>query len=164
MSTKFVRLELSEKLLPLLKHVDVILNCVTQATEMWDSHCLTRPDFWMVWTCHDIVCGHFFFESDIHKAFNDSFVPSQLFRGTLRTTFWKTLQLRILRTWVKVRANSFIKTWVSIMKRKSTKVPWKLSLGKKIRLCEVVFFFQVIIFKAPSQYSKARNKNWLLRQ
>ena len=41
------------------------------------------------------------------------------------------LRLKILRTWIKIRANSFIKTLVNIMKWKSTKVPWKLSLAKK---------------------------------
>ena len=43
-----------------------------------------------------------------------------------------TLKLKILWTWIKIRANYFIKTLVNIMKRKSTKVPWKLSLVKKI--------------------------------
>ena len=42
-----------------------------------------------------------------------------------------TLRLKILWTWIKIRANSFIKTLVNNMKRKSTKVPWILSLTKK---------------------------------
>ena len=41
------------------------------------------------------------------------------------------LQLKILRTWIKTRANSFIKTRVNIMKRKSTKVPGKLSVEQR---------------------------------
>ena len=41
------------------------------------------------------------------------------------------LLLEILRAWIKIRANSFIKTWVNIVIRKSAKVPWKLSLAKK---------------------------------
>ena len=41
-----------------------------------------------------------------------------------------TLKLKILRKWIKIRATSFIKTWVNI-KWKSTKVPWKLSLAEK---------------------------------
>ena len=40
------------------------------------------------------------------------------------------LQLKILRTCIKIRANSFIKTWVNIMKWKSMKVPLKSSLAK----------------------------------
>ena len=39
--------------------------------------------------------------------------------------------MKILWTWIHIRANSFIKTSVNIIKRTSTKVPWKLSLGKK---------------------------------
>ena len=42
-----------------------------------------------------------------------------------------TQRLKILWTWIKIRANSFIKTLVNNMKRKSTKVPWTLSLTKK---------------------------------
>ena len=42
-----------------------------------------------------------------------------------------TLRLKILWTWIKIRANSFIKTLVNNMKRKPTKVPWTLSLTKK---------------------------------
>ena len=41
------------------------------------------------------------------------------------------LQLKILRTWIKIHANSFIKTLVNIVKWESTKVPRKLSLAKK---------------------------------
>ena len=41
------------------------------------------------------------------------------------------LWLKILWTWIKVSANSFIKTLVNIMKRKWTTKPWKLSLAKK---------------------------------
>ena len=35
------------------------------------------------------------------------------------------------REWIMIHANYFIKTWVNIMKQKSTKLPWKLSLSKK---------------------------------
>ena len=38
--------------------------------------------------------------------------------------------IKILRIWIKVHANSFNKTLVNIMKRESTKVPWKLSLER----------------------------------
>ena len=54
-------------------------------------------------------------------------VSSQQLRGTLKDTLW----LKVLWTWIKIRANSFIKTLVSNMKRKPTKVPWTLSLTKK---------------------------------
>ena len=42
-----------------------------------------------------------------------------------------TLRLKILWAWLKIRVNYFIKTLVNIMKQKSTKVLWKLSLAKK---------------------------------
>ena len=57
MSTKFVRLELSEKLLPLLKHGDIILNSMTQTRgkkDIWN-----RPDISMSWRSHRIPCVHF---------------------------------------------------------------------------------------------------------
>ena len=41
-----------------------------------------------------------------------------------------TLRLKILWTWINIRANSFIQTLVTNMKRKSTKVPWT-SLTRK---------------------------------
>ena len=60
-------------------------------------------------------------------------VPSQQLRGTFTRAFWKTLysQLKILRTWIKTRAKSLLKTWVNIIKQKSTKVPGKLSVAQK---------------------------------
>ena len=83
----------------------------------WDSHVLSRPDFWMVWRCHDILCFYFFIfcleatlgegyldESDFRHCFgsfskvrfrkfpdhNYVKVSSQQLRGTLTTAFWKT--------------------------------------------------------------------------
>ena len=41
------------------------------------------------------------------------------------------LWLQILCTWIKICDNSFIKALVNIMKRKSRKIPWKLSLAIK---------------------------------
>ena len=63
MSTKFVRLELSEKLLPLLKHGDIILNSMTQTREKKDI--LNRPDISMSWRSHRIPCVHFWLTLDI---------------------------------------------------------------------------------------------------
>ena len=45
-----------------------------------------------------------------------------------------TLQLKILRLWIKIHANSSIKIWVNIIKWKSTKAPWKLSPAKRYKL------------------------------
>ena len=63
------------------------------------------------------------------KFFDRNFVnvsPEQL-QGTLITAFWNALY----SSGFYGHANSFIKTLANIMKRKSTKVPWKLSLAKK---------------------------------
>ena len=43
-----------------------------------------------------------------------------------------TLQLNILRTWINLRAKSFIKTWVNT-KQKSMKVPAKRSFAQKFK-------------------------------
>ena len=48
------------KTLTLLKHEDMILSCMTQTREKWDSLVLSRADFWMVWTCHGNPCFHFY--------------------------------------------------------------------------------------------------------
>ena len=40
-------------------------------------------------------------------------------------------QLKILRTWIKIRASSFIKTWGNIMNQKSTNMPGKLPVAEK---------------------------------
>ena len=38
--------------------------------------------------------------------------------------------MKILRTWIKIHATSFMKNLVNIIKQESTKVPWKLSSQK----------------------------------
>ena len=77
--------------------------------------------------------------------------------------------MKILWTWIKIRANSFIKTLLNIMKRKSTRLPWKLSPAKKnatphfkehftkiddISLVVIRFFFSQInpVFKSNSVF------------
>ena len=81
-------------------------------------------------------------ESDFRHCFGNLFesvIPKSKLNSSLFLTITRyinnnilkdTLQLKILRTWIKIRANSFIKTLVNIMKRKSKKVPGKLSLVK----------------------------------
>ena len=59
-------------------------------------------------------------------------VSSQQLRNNIDNSILKDiLQLNVLWIWIKIHANSFIKTWVNTMKRESTNVPWKLSLEKK---------------------------------
>ena len=47
--------------LTLLKQKDIMLNSMTQTGEKWDSLVLGRGDFWMIWTCHAILCFYFIF-------------------------------------------------------------------------------------------------------
>ena len=61
-------------------------------------------------------------------------LSSTIVRYTDKSILKDTLQLNISRTRIKIRPNSFIKTWVSIVKEKSTKVPCKLLLTKKCDL------------------------------
>ena len=52
-------------------------------------------------------------------------------RHTDNSILKDTLQPNILRTWISIHANSLIKTSVNIMKRKSMKVPGKISVTQK---------------------------------
>ena len=83
-------------------------------------------------------------------------VSSQQLRDTFNSSVLKdTLWLKISWAWIKIGANSLIKTLVNSKKRKSAKVPWTLSLAKKnanphfkehclkihISLVVILFFF-----------------------
>ena len=157
MSTKFGRLEFSGKKFSFTK------SSITQAREKLDSPDLSRSDFWMVWRCHGIPCVHFCFyfyffcleaalgqdtyQSDFSHCYGNFFESatskvtiSQLCYYifsiiVIHSTFKDTLRLKILLTWIKIRANSFIKTLVNNLKRKSTKV-----FILKMLLCHVLFF------------------------
>ena len=50
-----------EKHMFLPKYGDLILNSIALAREKRKSLVLCRPDFWMVWRCHDIPFAHFCF-------------------------------------------------------------------------------------------------------
>ena len=59
-------------------------------------------------------------------------VSSQQLQDTFNSSVLKdTLWLKISWAWIKIGANSLIKTLVNSKKRKSAKVPWTLSLAKK---------------------------------
>ena len=70
------------------------------------------------------------------KFLDRSFVQSSfstIIRHIDNSILKDTLQLKILRTWIKIgsRSNSFIKTWVNMMKHKPTKVPIELKVSQK---------------------------------
>ena len=128
MWAKFVRLELPEKILPLEKHGDMILNYMTQTREKRDCHVFSRPNFWMVWRCLGITCVHFIFclevrnryldESDFRHCYGNFFVSailkvtfSTIARHIDNSILKNTRELPILQTWINIGANSFIKTW-----------------------------------------------------
>ena len=84
--------------------------------------------------CH---CYDDFFKSAILKVTWK--LPGRIYIQSFFSTFTRhfsscilkdILQLNILRTWIKIHANSFIKTCVNIMKWKSMKAPLKSSLAK----------------------------------
>ena len=55
------------------------------------------------------------------KVLDHSYVQSSLSKITRyidNSNLKETLQLKILQTWIKIRVNTFIKTWVNIMKQK----------------------------------------------
>ena len=63
-----------------------------------------------------------FSELPFWKLFYHSYFQNSILKDTI--------QLKILWTWIKIGANSFIKTWVNIIKRKSTKVLENYQLHK----------------------------------
>ena len=140
MSTKLDRLEFSEKNFAFTE------SFITQTREKWDSQVLSAPDFWMVWKCHGILCVHlyfFLFRGNVRKGYLDD--------SDLSHFYWITAMLKFLLNnyeayWEQHfeghptvedlmgmdqdSANSFIKTFLNVMKQKSKR--WKLSLAKKI--------------------------------
>ena len=111
---------------------------------------MSSPGFWIVYRCPGILCVCFYFlfrnnvrkrylgERNFHHCYGNFFESvilkvsfSTIARHINISILKDTLKLKILRTWIKIRANSFNKTWINIIKRKSTKVPWKLSIAKK---------------------------------
>ena len=130
---------------------------MTQTREKRYFHVLSRPGFCMKISWYT-VCSFLFFclEPTLGKDAWMRATSTNVMVIFSKMPFWKllghnyiqssfstisrcidnsilkdTLQLKILRTWIKICANLFIKAWVNIIKRKSTKVPWKLSLAKK---------------------------------
>ena len=84
---------------------------------------IVRKDTWMRKTSVTVMV-----------PFDYSFVQSSfsaITRHVDNNILKDTPQLKISRVWIKIRASSFIKTLVNIMKQKSTNVPGKLSVAEK---------------------------------
>ena len=101
--TKFLRLlsGYQKNTLSLPKHGNITPNSMTKTREKWDFFSFSLPDFRMIWRCPGIQCVSFF---------------------CLEPTVKKDTLMRM---------NSFIKTWVNIMKCKSIKVFGPLSVAQK---------------------------------
>ena len=56
---------------------------------------------------------------------------STITRHIDNTVLKDTLLLKILETWIDIRANSFIKTWINAMKRKSAELYSRPSIAQK---------------------------------
>ena len=124
-----------------------------------DSLVLSRSELWMVWQCYGIIprvhWNYFCLEPTVGKGTWMRAISVTVMIICLKVAFWKilhhsyvqssfsvitrhiensilkdTLQLNIFRTWINLRATSFIKTSVN-MKQKSMTVPRKRSVARK---------------------------------
>ena len=131
---------------------------MSRTKEKCDSLAFSRSDLWMVWKWHRIPRVHryyfcleptvrkdtwmrttsvtvmaFFPKVAFWKLLDHSYVQSSFSINTrhIENSILKdTLQLNIFRTWINLRATSFIKTSVN-MKQKSMTVPRKRSIAQK---------------------------------
>ena len=121
---------------------------------------LSRSGIWIVWRCHGIPrvhCYYFCLEPTVRKDTWMRTTSVTVMAFFPKVAFWKlldhsyvqssfsintrhiensilkdTLQLNIFRTWINLRATSFIKTSVN-MKQKSMTVPRKRSVAQKYK-------------------------------
>ena len=131
---------------------------MSQTKEKCDSLILSRSGLWIVWRCHDILRAHYYYfclEPTVRKDAWMRTTSVTVMAFFSKVAFWKlldhsyvqssfpiitrhiensilkdTLQLNIFRTWINLRATSFIKTSVN-MKQKSMTVPRKRSVAQK---------------------------------
>lgn len=82
-------------------------------------------------------CHSYFFKSLILKVTWSHMCSKFILRNC--EILWQqhsesgTLQWKFLWTWINIRDNSFIKTWVNKMKQKLTKLPGILSDAQKLK-------------------------------
>ena len=107
---------------------------------------MSRPEFWVVWRCHGISCVQFRTNLKLEGKIELHHRYGNFFKSAVRRVTWSQIYsksllndyeayqqqhlkrypvvLKNLRAWILIRANSFTKTPVNIMKRKPTKVFW----------------------------------------
>ena len=139
--------------------------------------------FLFLFLCLEATLGQDIYESDFRHCYRNFFQStilkvaiSQLYQSSFsaiarhvnNSILKDTLRLKILWTWIKICANSFIKTLVNNMKQKSAKIHWTLSLEKRnatllfkehctkidISLVFIPFFFSQtkLVFKSNSLF------------
>ena len=119
---------------------------MAQTREKWNSLVLSRADFWMVWRCHGIPYIHLYFlfrtngkgehldENNFRHSYGNYFESAILkvtwyqlcskFILNIYEAHWQrhlkdTLQLKILREWINIRAS----------------LPWLISWNENERRC-----------------------------
>ena len=145
------------------KHGKIILKSISQTKEKHNFRILSRFDLWMVWRWHGIprvYCYYFCLEPTVRQENwmrTTSVMVMVLF---LKVAFWKlldhsylqspfseitrhidssilkdTLKFYILRTWISMRAKSFIKTSVNVTETIIDEGAWKKISYAKIQAC-----------------------------
>ena len=93
---------------------------------------IVRKDIWTRTTSVTVVV--IFLKVSFRKLLHHSYVSSSfstITRHSHNSILKDTLKMKILLAWINIRANSFIITYVDIMKLKSPKLPGQLSFGRK---------------------------------
>ena len=114
MSTKFGRLEFSGKKISFTK------SSIAQTREELDPPFLSRPDFWLVWRCHGIVCVYFYlyiyiFCVEKQRFYKISIRPTS---ATVMVIFSKVLlQTLLYHSYVKVSSQELQDTLTTVFWR-----------------------------------------------
>ena len=128
---------------------------MSQTKVKCDSLVFSRSGLWIVWRCHDIPRDHCYYfcleptarkdawmrttsvtvmaKVALWKLLDHSYVESSfpiITRHIENSTLKNTSQLNIFRTWINLRATSFINTSVN-MKQKLITVPRKRSVAQE---------------------------------
>ena len=93
---------------------------------------IVRKDIWTRTTSVTVVV--IFLKVSFRKLLHHSYVSSSfstITRHSHNSILKDTLKMKILLEWINIRANSFIITYVDIMKLKSPKLPGQLSFAQK---------------------------------
>ena len=145
------------------------------AKEKCDSLALSRSDLWLIWRCHGIprvYCYYFYLEPAVRKGHLDENGFRYCYGNFSKGAFWKlldhsyvespfstntrhidnsilkdTLQFFILRTWINMRAKSFIKTLGNVNETRIKEGTQKVHLEEHCTKIETMFhLFYAFLF------------------